>query len=76
MASLVTRTLCRQVRSLGRLHTPVNQNHFVSQSSLIQQSLRNFANKKMALPRCFFDMTADGAPLGRVIIEVSTIVNI
>lgn len=33
--------------------------------------LRNFS-KKMGLPRVFFDMTADGAPVGRIVIEVST----
>lgn len=26
---------------------------------------------KMALPRCYFDMTADGEPVGRIIFEVS-----
>lgn len=72
MASLVTRTLCGQVRSLSRLHTPVNQNHFASQSSIIQLCLRNFATKKMGLPRVFFDMTADGAPVGRFVVEVCT----
>lgn len=72
MASLVTRTLCGHVRSLGRLHTPVNQNHFASQSSLIQLCLRNFATEKMGLPRVFFDMTADGAPVGRFVVEVCT----
>lgn len=32
--------------------------------------LRNFASK-MGLPRVFFDMAADGQPLGRIVIEVS-----
>lgn len=72
MASLVTRTLCGQVRSLSRLHTPVNQNRFASQSSIIQLCLRNFATEKMGLPRVFFDMTADGAPVGRFVVEVCT----
>lgn len=71
MAALVTGTLFRQARSLGRLHT-VNQNHFASQSSLIQLCLRNFSAKKMGLPRVFFDMVADNAPVGRFVVEVST----
>lgn len=33
--------------------------------------IRNLS-KKMGLPRVFFDMTADGAPVGRIVIEVST----
>lgn len=70
MASLVTRTFCRQVRSLGRPTTLFNHNHFISQSSLIQLCLRNFATEKMGLPRVFFDMTADGQPVGRFIVEV------
>lgn len=37
--------------------------------------LRNFS-QKMSLPRVFFDMTADGAPVGRIIMEVSTIFDI
>lgn len=70
MASLVAGTLCRQARSIGRLHT-VNQNHFTSQSSLIQLCLRNFASKKMGLPRVFFDMAVDNEPTGRFVVEVS-----
>lgn len=70
MASLVAGTLCRQARSIGRLHT-LNQNHFASQSSLIQLCLRNFATNKMGLPRVFFDMSIDNEPAGRFIVEVS-----
>lgn len=32
--------------------------------------VRSFA-KDMGLPRVFFDMSADGAPVGRIVIEVS-----
>ena len=32
--------------------------------------VRNFADK-MGLPRVFFDMSADGTPVGRIVIEVS-----
>lgn len=71
MASHITGTLCRQARSIGRLQT-LSQNHFVSQSSLIQLCLlRNFATKKMGLPRVFFDMAIDNEPAGRFIVEVS-----
>jgi hypothetical protein len=31
---------------------------------------------KMANPRCFFDLTADGKPLGRVVMELRADVNI
>lgn len=71
MASYMTGTLCRQARSIGRLQT-LNQNHFVSQSSLIQLCLlRNFATKEMGLPRVFFDMAIDNEPAGRFVVEVS-----
>lgn len=33
--------------------------------------VRNFADK-MGLPRVFFDMAADGTPVGRIVIEVSS----
>lgn len=59
--------LCRQTRSLSGAF---NQNHFASRSSFVHLCLRNLATK-MALPRVFFDMTADGVPVGRFIVEVS-----
>lgn len=70
MASLVAGTLCRQAHTLRCLST-INQNHFASQSGFVQLCLRTYATKKMGLPRVFFDMTADGAPVGRFIVEVS-----
>lgn len=39
----------------------------------------SFATKKaekMGLPRCFFDLSADNQPLGRIIIEVSPDLNL
>lgn len=36
-------------------------------------ALLRHLNQKMSLPRVFFDMTADGAPVGRIVMEVSTI---
>lgn len=80
----VTAALCRQSGAVAaatvayRTSPVVNvvvshlqQNHFASQSSLIQLCIRNFSSKKMGLPRVFFDMTADNQPVGRVIMEVS-----
>lgn len=55
----------------------------VSESSQIRQIKRCFqsssinytnvsnSNKKMALPKVFFDVTANGTPLGRIEMEVS-----
>jgi hypothetical protein len=37
--------------------------------------IRNFAKNTMGLPRVFFDMSADGQALGRIIIEVSLLSN-
>lgn len=47
---------------------------FQSVNSIIAGSttlLRNLS-QKMGLPKVFFDMTADGQHLGRIVIEVST----
>lgn len=54
-------TLTRNTQFIGRqtLRTSFN-------SSFV----RNFA-EKMGLPRVFFDMAADGTPVGRIVIEVS-----
>lgn len=37
-------------------------------------AFRNLSTKtsKMGLPRVFFDMAADGQPVGRILMEVST----
>lgn len=46
--------------------------HFV-RSTILDTTvclIRKFG-QKMGLPRVFFDMSADGQPLGRIVIEVS-----
>ncbi|KAL3278364.1 hypothetical protein HHI36_013693 [Cryptolaemus montrouzieri] len=40
-----------------------------SQFSFTTSALRQFSNK-MSLPRVFFDMTADGQPVGKIVIEL------
>lgn len=39
-------------------------------NSFLVQNNRSFSSKIMALTRVFFDMEADGAKLGRLIIEL------
>jgi hypothetical protein len=40
------------------------------QASLFVAGVRNFSSK-MGLPRVYFDMNADGQPVGRIVMEVS-----
>lgn len=39
-------------------------------TSLMSFSVPSLAQEKTMLPRCFFDMTADGQPLGRIVVEL------
>lgn len=48
------------------------QTSFAFCSSLL---VRNYG-KKMSLPKVFFDMSADGAPVGRIVMEVSSVLSI
>lgn len=67
MSFLVT-SFCRQSKLLTQV---CQKSPAVFQSSINNVVVRNFA-KKMGLPRVFFDMTADGQPLGRIVIELRT----
>lgn len=63
-------TLCRLSRCASAITTTASQSHNFG------ISIRNFASKaeKMGKPKVFFEMAADGQPLGRIIIEVSYII--
>lgn len=67
--AFISAALCRQVQSAIK-----TQQFSANCSSLISGGLlciREYSKKKMGLPRVFFDMAADDAPIGRIIMEVS-----
>lgn len=60
--------LSRQVASVS-FHSAFAGQCSRLQSAFTTSALRNLCSK-MGLPRVFFDMTADGQPMGRIVIEV------
>ncbi|XP_013107900.1 peptidyl-prolyl cis-trans isomerase isoform X3 [Stomoxys calcitrans] len=59
---------CRQM-SVGAAR-PIIFNSATTSQLQFGFSVRSFASNKMGLPRVFFDMTADGQPLGRITMEL------
>lgn len=57
------------VRSFGQFYSNLQRIN-VARSYNYTNFVRSFA-KEMGLPRVFFDMSADGAAVGRIVIEVS-----
>lgn len=57
--------VCRQ-----SFNTLTSRPQTVHSASLITLNLIRNLSKKMGLPRVFFDLTADGQPVGRIVIEL------
>ncbi|XP_035918158.1 peptidyl-prolyl cis-trans isomerase-like [Anopheles stephensi] len=69
-AIVSTKSCCSNQAFLLGVASKWSSSAAINNSSVrFQPPARNFA-KKMSLPRCFFDMSVDNQPVGRIVIEL------